>query len=159
MKYAQINSDNICMGVSDLSGEIDSPNMVPLVEEEGENVVGWTWSGTTWINPPAPPEEQDFFTPQLYAAAQIRIDGEDISGLSMNARFAGAFRGDIGKYYVYFAETLPEVDYLAKAWDGLCRAYVMAEDQFADYFVVTVVDQAGVPSDPSSINIEITRNI
>ena len=30
--YAQVNDDNVCIAVSQLAGEVDLPNMIPLDE-------------------------------------------------------------------------------------------------------------------------------
>lgn len=56
--YAQIDDDSICMGVSQLSGVVDKPNMIEL-ESYDTSLMGKMWTGTEWIenpNPPAPPE-------------------------------------------------------------------------------------------------------
>ena len=95
--------------------------------------------------------------PTIYAAAQLRIQDGDITGIGVNSRFAAAFWGDVGKYFVFFAEAQPDTEYLAKAWDGLCRVYVLNEEKFEDFFIVTVTDQSGVPTDAASVNVEIVR--
>lgn len=55
--YAQLD-DNICVGVSDLSGPVEADNMIQL-ESYDTSVQGKFWTGTEWVenpNPPEPPE-------------------------------------------------------------------------------------------------------
>lgn len=56
--YAQIDDDSICMGVSQLSGVVDKPNMIEL-ESYDTSLMGKMWTGSEWVenpNPPEPPE-------------------------------------------------------------------------------------------------------
>lgn len=53
MRYAQIDDNGICIGVSDLSGEVDAPHMIPIGPED--NPIGHTWENGEWIAPPPPP--------------------------------------------------------------------------------------------------------
>jgi hypothetical protein len=53
MRYAQINEDGICIGVSDLSGEVNAAHMIPIGPDG--NPIGHTWTGGEWIAPPPPP--------------------------------------------------------------------------------------------------------
>ena len=34
MRYAQINETGLCVGISDLSGPVSSPNMIPIADDE-----------------------------------------------------------------------------------------------------------------------------
>lgn len=52
--YAQINDDNICDGVSQLSGIVDKPNMIEL-ERYDMSVWGKMWTGSEWVDNPNPP--------------------------------------------------------------------------------------------------------
>lgn len=52
--YAQINDDNICDGVSQLSGIVDKPNMIEL-ESYDMSVMGKLWTGSEWVDNPNPP--------------------------------------------------------------------------------------------------------
>jgi hypothetical protein len=56
--YAQINDDNICGCVSQLSGPVDAPNMIAITQEQYESasVMGQQYNATTeaWVVvPPA----------------------------------------------------------------------------------------------------------
>lgn len=56
--YAQLDADNICIGVSDLSGPVSSPDVVQL-DTYDTTVQGKMWTGSEWVenpNPPEPPE-------------------------------------------------------------------------------------------------------
>jgi hypothetical protein len=57
--YAQLNTDNICEAVSQLSGPVDAPNMVGITQEQYEtsSVMGQRYDAPTqtWVAvPPAP---------------------------------------------------------------------------------------------------------
>ncbi|WP_031517465.1 hypothetical protein [Desulfofalx alkaliphila] len=36
--YAQLNKDNICIGVSTLSGKVDFPHMIPIDNSDGDYI-------------------------------------------------------------------------------------------------------------------------
>jgi hypothetical protein len=95
--------------------------------------------------------------PHLYAAAQLRVLDGDVTGIGINSRFAGAFWGDVGKYYVFFAEPQPDTAYIATADGGPCRAYILDADKAEDFFIITSTDQAGQPIDAEVVNISIVR--
>lgn len=50
MRYAQINSDNICIGISDLRGPVDAPNMISL--SPGQDVMGQRYQNGMWAPVP-----------------------------------------------------------------------------------------------------------
>ncbi len=96
--------------------------------------------------------------PEIFAVAQLSIADGEISGVEIASKFAGAFVMDVGSYYMFFTETLPDTRYLAKAYDGgLIRAYVREEDKTPDYFVITVTDMEGAPTDVGSLSVEVIR--
>lgn len=47
MIYAQINEENICVGVSQLSGEVDSPLLIPLASFDS-SVIGKKYNDGVW---------------------------------------------------------------------------------------------------------------
>lgn len=53
--YAQLDADNICTGVSDLSGPVSSPDVVQL-DTYDTSVQGKMWTGSEWVENPNPPE-------------------------------------------------------------------------------------------------------
>ena len=53
--FAQINSaTSICEAITQTTGTIVAPNIVPL--NGNESVLGKRWTGTTWEDVPPPPE-------------------------------------------------------------------------------------------------------
>ncbi len=56
--YAQLDDNNICVGVSQLSGIVNADNMIEL-DTYDTSVQGKMWTGSEWVenpNPPEPPE-------------------------------------------------------------------------------------------------------
>lgn len=55
-RYAQIDSNGLCVAVSDLSGEVEAPHMIPIGEGD---FLGKAWIDGEWVTPapsaPAPP--------------------------------------------------------------------------------------------------------
>lgn len=95
--------------------------------------------------------------PILYAAAQLHIADYEITGIGINSRFGGAFWGDVGKYYVFFAETQEDTDYIVMCSAPAFSAYVLDAEKTEDMFVITVTDAAGLPADADTVNIQILR--
>lgn len=91
----------------------------------------------------------------FYAAAQLTISDGAVDGIPLNSRFSAALWADIGLYYIFFAESQPDTNYLAKAYDDAAR--VRIAEKAEDYIVVTAADGNGDPTDPSELSIEIIR--
>jgi hypothetical protein len=53
MKYAQIDGSGICVGISNLSDEVDNPNLIPI--SDGFAPIGQTFRNGTWIDSAPPP--------------------------------------------------------------------------------------------------------
>ena len=55
-RYAQIDSNSLCIAVSDLSGEVEAPHMIPIGDGD---FLGKSWLDGEWVAPvpsaPAPP--------------------------------------------------------------------------------------------------------
>lgn len=87
--YAQINDDNICEGVSQLS-ELDSrPNMIQL-ESYDASVMGKMWTGTEWVenpNPPEPPETSTEPTNQDIMDALTAMQGDQVPTATLDAAY------------------------------------------------------------------------
>lgn len=47
MIYAQLNEENICVGVSQLSREVDSPLLIPIAEFDS-SVIGKKYNNGAW---------------------------------------------------------------------------------------------------------------
>lgn len=52
--YAEINEEGICCNVSDLSGEVESPTMIPL-ETYDETLLGKKYAEGVWEEVPVEP--------------------------------------------------------------------------------------------------------
>jgi hypothetical protein len=135
---------------------VDAPAGAPI-----NLASGWRYDGGGWIEPPQPvekpPPEPKPTAPILYAAASLKIQDFDITGIDVMSRFAGAFWVDVGKYCVFFAEPQPDTAYMAMASAGPCSAYVLEGEKAEDMFTITVTNTAGEPTDAESVNISIVR--
>lgn len=98
--------------------------------------------------------------PTLWATAQMALEEGVLTSVlaNWNWKIAGCFQLDIGLYYVSFSESLPDTDYIAKAWDGNLSCFVRREDQFVDSFIVSIKDVNGNPADPTTLNVEIIKS-
>lgn len=55
--YAQLNEENICVGVSQLSGKVDVENMIEL-ETPDASLLGMKYENGEWINCEPDPEPE-----------------------------------------------------------------------------------------------------
>ena len=47
--YAQLDQDDVCIGISQLSGEVTKPNMIPLAEAEySMDLIGRAYKDGSW---------------------------------------------------------------------------------------------------------------
>lgn len=77
MIYAQINEENICVGVSQLSGEVDSPLLIPIAEFDS-SVIGKKYNNGVWeeVEPEPVPEPEP--TEQELVQAEILLGQQEI---------------------------------------------------------------------------------
>ena len=54
--YAQIDAENVCFAVSQLTDETESPSLIPISSLDA-TLIGRRWTGSAWADPPAPPFE------------------------------------------------------------------------------------------------------
>lgn len=94
--YAQIDDDSICMGVSQLSGVVDKPNMIEL-ESYDTSLMGKMWTGTEWVENPNPPEPVE---PTTEPTTQDIMDKlNDMSGDQVSvATLDAAYREGVNSY-------------------------------------------------------------
>lgn len=94
--YAQIDDDSICMGVSQLSGVVDKPNMIEL-ESYDTSLMGKMWTGTEWVENPNPPEPVE---PTTEPTTQDIMDKlNDMSGDQVSvATLDSAYREGVNSY-------------------------------------------------------------
>lgn len=105
--YAQIDDDGICCGVSQLSGEVIKPNMVPITSYDlGLQGKMWTgtwnegtqsWDGGEWVenpNPPEPVEPTTEPTNQDIMDALTAMQGDQVPAATLDA----AYREGVNAY-------------------------------------------------------------
>lgn len=99
-------------------------------------------------------------TPQIIASAKLSISDGAISGFTAESAIAGGFAVDTGKFWMFFGNEQPDIDYIVNVFDGgLYRCYVQPDDYSTDSFVITTTDLSGTPADPACISIIIMRAI
>lgn len=72
--YAQLD-DNICVGVSDLSGPVEADNMIQL-ESYDTSVQGKLWTGSEWVENPNPPEPPEPSTEPTMSDLSDKMDAQ-----------------------------------------------------------------------------------
>lgn len=136
-------------------GDVPPPTVdaieVPTAPSDARQI--WDFVAEEWgaVPPPTPAPT----VPRIYAVAILTVDAPEINGIGVNSRFSAAIYVDVGLYYVFFAETQPDMEYLAKGYDDVARVSVI--EKTTDYIVVQALDAAGDPVDPSEVSIEIIR--
>ena len=76
MVYAQINDENICIAVSNLSGEVSADNLIPL-EVFDASILSKKWTGDGWEDVPQPqPVEPQPTNAELMA--EIKKSQQDV---------------------------------------------------------------------------------
>lgn len=95
-RYAQLDAQNICMAVSELSGQVDAPNMIPLDDETGNDVIGHRYENGQWIEVPQEPHPTTYNTSK--ADIYRRCTDEEAEALhaallSAPIRLQGIFSG------------------------------------------------------------------
>lgn len=66
MIYAQLDNNNVCIGISQLSGEVQVENMLQI-ENYDVTILGKKYENGKWIelpNPPVEPTEEEFIIAQ-----------------------------------------------------------------------------------------------
>lgn len=75
--YAQLDVQNVCVGVSQLAGVVDANNLVEL-DSYNISVLGKVWQGGKWVEKPTEPEPPQQLKPvtneQLQAELQAIKD-------------------------------------------------------------------------------------
>ena len=74
--YAQLDVQNVCVGVSQLAGVVDADNLVEL-DSYDISVLGKVWQGGKWVEKPTepePPQPKPVTNEQLQAELQAIKD-------------------------------------------------------------------------------------
>lgn len=99
-------------------------------------------------------------TPTTIATAKLSIMNGTVEGIGVDSAFAGVFQLDTGYFWVAFMSSQDDTDYIVNAFDGgLFRCYVKPEDYQPDGFAISTTDLSGVPADPQTISVIVTRAI
>ena len=70
-RYAQIDSNGLCIAVSDLSGEVEAPHMIAV--GEGDAPLGKRWNGRAFVTPD-PAQRPTIVITAISAAAPHNAD-------------------------------------------------------------------------------------
>lgn len=82
--YAQLNENNICIGVSQLSGEVISPDMI-LLQSYDAPLLGKKYNNGIWEDMPTPepiPTDQETINASLMATMNeilLKLNGGEAS--------------------------------------------------------------------------------
>jgi len=99
-------------------------------------------------------------TPATFASAKLSISEGNVEGIGVDSAFAGVFQLDTGYFWVAFMTAQEDTNYIVNAFDGgLFRCYVRPEDYQQDGFAISTTDLSGVPADPQTISVIVTRAI
>lgn len=76
MIYAQLNEENVCVGISDLSGEVQDPHLIPLKEFDlsimGKRYENSMWKEVEKENEPTPPPSDMELLMQAITDSEIK---------------------------------------------------------------------------------------
>lgn len=98
--------------------------------------------------------------PSVIATAKLSITDGAVEGIGADSAFAGVFQLDTGYFWVAYMNPQPDTDYIVNAFDGgLFRCYVKPEDYQTEGFAISTTDLSGVPSDPQTISVIVTKAI
>ena len=75
--YAQLNENNICIGVSNLSGTVDVPSLIPLPEFD-ISLMGKKYSNGLWEEVESEPVPEPEPTEQELIQAEILLNQAEI---------------------------------------------------------------------------------
>lgn len=78
--YAQLNEENICIGISQLSGEVHSPRMI-LLENQEVSLLGKKYNKGVWDEVEQPEPKPETLSPTEQAILQTAINTEYIASL------------------------------------------------------------------------------
>lgn len=94
--YATINNDNICDGISQLSGEVIADNLIEI-DSYDTTLFGKVWTGSEWIenpNPPDPPEPDEQPSNQDIMDMLVSMQGDQVPTATLDA----AYREGVNAY-------------------------------------------------------------
>lgn len=87
--YAQIDVQNVCVGVSQLAGVVDADNLVEL-DSYDISVLGKLWQGGKWVdnpNKPEPPHPKPVTNEDIMAQLTA-MQGEQVGTVVLDKAYA-----------------------------------------------------------------------
>lgn len=109
---------------------------------------------------PSTPQAPIPKTPKTIAMGKLSIEDEIVNGFAADSAVAGGVILETGKFMMFFIEPQVDADYIVSVFDGgLYRCYVLPEDYTTDYFIITTTDMQGVPANPGTMSLIITRAV
>lgn len=87
--YAQIDVQNVCVGVSQLAGVVDADNLVEL-DSYDISVLGKVWQGGKWVENPNKPEETELpqaVTNEDIMAQLTAMQGEQVGTVVLDSAY------------------------------------------------------------------------
>lgn len=94
--YGEIDDDNICIVVSQLSDVVNNPHMIEL-DTYNISLLGKMWTGSEWVdnpNPPEPPEPDEQPTNQDIMDMLTAMQGDQVPAATLDA----AYREGVNSY-------------------------------------------------------------
>lgn len=87
--YAQIDEQQLCIGVSQLSGEVVADDMVEL-DSYDISVLGKLWQGGKWVDNPHPPQPEPpkQVTNEDIMAQLTAMQGEQVGAVVLDKAYA-----------------------------------------------------------------------
>jgi hypothetical protein len=73
LNYAQLDENNICIGVSQLTGKVTLDNMI-LIAECNASLLGMTYNSGVWEEAPEPDPKPQPQEPQLTEGEQTQLE-------------------------------------------------------------------------------------
>lgn len=85
--YAQLDVQNVCVGVSQLAGVVDADNLVEL-DSYDISVLGKVWQGGKWVVPtePEPPQPKPVTNEDIMAQLTA-MQGEQVGTVVLDSAY------------------------------------------------------------------------
>jgi hypothetical protein len=92
--------------------------------------------------------------PKLVANALIKVVVGELEGMATAAGLSFAFAIDVGIYWVFFTEEMPDLNYSCNV--NTSEGHANVTDRQLSYFEVTIKDNS-IAIDPAELSIQVFR--